>query len=456
MKKILLNIFIFLVFSMPLMAADEFVVYYDADCNLYGVIKEPNGYVWSTSLNDFEAWYDANIADYNIPLTDVNDETYTGDFNSLIPAGDYILKAYYQANASPNAVNDICVAGPDDFAWDGSAEITDYTRDVKLNSISADVNHSNNVWYVSKDGSDSYDGHSLQSSFLTIGQAVSSCASGDKIIVYPGTYVEAVDFDTADKSNCTLEGISRTGCIVAPTGSGDKAVTCENYTTLRNMTFSSTNGTAMGVYTASGKTGIIIDNCSITGALDGLYMDDSSGGTIRITDSDIFCKYDAFYAGLGVIVQASNTSFRTDGSYNGTISCRCAAISGPAIFDNCVFEINRTISSTGHMVGIKPTSRVVATGCLFELTGGSNCSGEVRGIHTTSSFDYITVNACTFKTINAGSGGATDLVHEAGIIIVSDSLYSTTSGTITDTLDDVSNKVIDLWTDGGGGSFGGP
>ena len=84
---------------------------------------------------------------------------------------------------------------------------------------------SSHIWHVAKSGSDSNGGHAGQypvalasDAKLTIGSAVSAAAAGDTIIVWPGDYVETVDFSG---KALTLTGAHRNKSRVIPTtGSG--------------------------------------------------------------------------------------------------------------------------------------------------------------------------------------------------------------------------------------------
>jgi len=116
-------------------ATDEIVVPYPSDCNVYAVIKQANGQSWNNTTNAFEDWSDANIGDYDIPLVDVGDDTYIGDFNGSIIAGDYFLKGYLRVGANPDATNDSWIAGPTVLSWNGSSEITEYALWVDVNDV---------------------------------------------------------------------------------------------------------------------------------------------------------------------------------------------------------------------------------------------------------------------------------------------------------------------------------
>ncbi len=135
-KKTVVFLLLFLLVSV--LWAEEISVTYNADCNVYAIIKDTSSRAWNDSIGAVEVFADANIGDYDMPLTEVNDvgscSDYIGDFNSSIPAGNYIVKAYLKAGDDPNVLKDTWIAGPTPISWDGS-EITDYTIYAEVNGL---------------------------------------------------------------------------------------------------------------------------------------------------------------------------------------------------------------------------------------------------------------------------------------------------------------------------------
>ena len=129
-KKTIILVFLFL--ALPLFAANEIWFYpYDTGNTIYAIFRNPSDdTVWSDADTAWETQNDANIANYDVSLTDANGDCYIGDFNSSISAGTYLIGVYLQAGGSP-AITDIGIGGGVIF-WDGSAEITDYTADADL------------------------------------------------------------------------------------------------------------------------------------------------------------------------------------------------------------------------------------------------------------------------------------------------------------------------------------
>ena len=66
--------------------------------------------------------------------------------------------------------------------------------------------YSQTSYYVSKSGNDSNNGTSLNTSFLTIGKAISVISAGDKIYIRHGVYHEDLTLNNLDatSSNKTL------------------------------------------------------------------------------------------------------------------------------------------------------------------------------------------------------------------------------------------------------------
>jgi len=82
--------------------------------------------------------------------------------------------------------------------------------------------YGNSIWYVSASGSDSNNGQSPETPFLTIGHAVDVASAGDMISVTSGTYAEAVDLNKnglnlCAESNASINGsvtVSANACII--------------------------------------------------------------------------------------------------------------------------------------------------------------------------------------------------------------------------------------------------
>lgn len=100
--------------------ANELLVTYDASATLYAVIRRASDqYAWDSTNSTFEAWDDASIGDYDLPLTSQGGDVYAADFPASIGSGEYVIAYYLQLGASP-AVTDPSL-GSEGGYWDGSA-----------------------------------------------------------------------------------------------------------------------------------------------------------------------------------------------------------------------------------------------------------------------------------------------------------------------------------------------
>ena len=83
-----------------------------------------DGYVYDEDAGSgtFEAWNDANIANYDIPLTDHDGNHYSVDFPAGIAANKYKVDLFIQAGGSPADGDWSPTSGWMD--WDGTAEVT--------------------------------------------------------------------------------------------------------------------------------------------------------------------------------------------------------------------------------------------------------------------------------------------------------------------------------------------
>jgi hypothetical protein len=89
-----------------------------AGASLYAVIrKTSDDSVWNGTA--FETWADANIATYDIALTDRGGDVYDADFPVTIAAGDYSVDYYERAGATP-ATDDLRLGGTQ-LHWDGQS-----------------------------------------------------------------------------------------------------------------------------------------------------------------------------------------------------------------------------------------------------------------------------------------------------------------------------------------------
>ena len=125
-------------------------------------------------------------------------------------------------------------------------------------SVSTKIDESLSTWYVSKQGNDGNGGHSWADSLLTITQAVTNAASGDKIIIGAGTYTGDVN---ASAKELTFISAVRRAAIVQ--GDTDKALWLDDNSTVIGLQIISADlAMAQGIYCAS-KSNVRIIDCYV-------------------------------------------------------------------------------------------------------------------------------------------------------------------------------------------------
>jgi len=275
-------------------------------------------------------------------------------------------------------------------------------------------------WYVAKTGNDANDGSSWQEAKLTISAMVTASSNGDTIYIGTGTYDEEVDLDTANKS-ITLDGVDKTASI-ARTGDGEKGITLEDDTTIRNLTVSTTskNGGTYGIY-GTGKDSIAIENCDIFGGTDGILL--ANCNQIFISNSSISSNYDGINYQTSTEIHIADSSISTDGTFG--VSAANSAIIGTSTgtCTNCSITSTRDDVSSTPNYGIRHGGVLVFTNCLITVSAGSNNTGDVKGIYSSAAAARTVADNCTITTSTSGSGTAYDLYNSAGTIYIVDSSY---------------------------------
>lgn len=103
---------------------------------LYALVRRPSdNYVWDPSIATpaFVAWNDANVTNYDIPMT-ATGRVHLADFPVLIvAAGTYDVFILLQAGASP-AITDTFIS-QGQICWDGTAEIVISTIDTNVDYL---------------------------------------------------------------------------------------------------------------------------------------------------------------------------------------------------------------------------------------------------------------------------------------------------------------------------------
>ncbi len=94
-----------------------------ADLTVYALIRNASGLVWQTTSSTFVTYTDANLANYDVALTEEGTSSgyYVGDFPTAITtAGTYTATIWKQAGGAP-ATTDTMMGVIDALVWTGSA-----------------------------------------------------------------------------------------------------------------------------------------------------------------------------------------------------------------------------------------------------------------------------------------------------------------------------------------------
>lgn len=291
---------------------------------------------------------------------------------------------------------------------------------------------SSHIWHVAKSGSDSNSGHAGQypvnltnDAKLTIGAAVSAAASGDTIIIWPGDYVESVNFSG---KTLTLIGANRHKSRIIP-ASGTGVLAADN-SVLRNLAVEALAVLAKAV-DLSGKTNVVIENCDIYGGYNGLYGYGAKNVFVR--GSSIRGKYDGCNFGSAERVVVEGCIFIAYGTYTSGVDCRALFGVGSGTYSNCVFtaERNDTSDRGNGAVYCISNSHAVFKSCTFEATAGSGHTGQAYGMLVNGSGAVVVLENCAVKSnSDNASNGPYDLWQANGILVACGCAYETSDGAI--------------------------
>jgi hypothetical protein len=129
MKKVFIFV-LFLLLTSLLQATNEIQFAYKSaySPNLYAIIsRTSDSKVWDVTHMAWVTYEEANEPNYALSLSLIHKDEYGVSFPTGITTGGmYSIAIYLRSGSVPNVTNDLLV-GIGEMAWDGSAEITDYT-----------------------------------------------------------------------------------------------------------------------------------------------------------------------------------------------------------------------------------------------------------------------------------------------------------------------------------------
>jgi len=313
-------------------------------------------------------------------------------------------------------------------------------------------------WHVAKTGNDGNSGHSFEDALLTVSQAITNAAHGDTIILWPGTYSEGINF--GDKE-LNLKGKHHTKCLISATDG--PAISADSGDSIENLAVYAVGASSYGISLYSDSF-VKIRHCKIFGRTDGIV-------TVGVCTDVLIerCTCSSGYDGVNLsgllrgVVKSS--TFYSDGSY-GTAPARGGYLGGNAVYDNCLFEGEKTISSSVGAYGVSNWTNAAMNLCFHNTTfrasqshadsignaigfhaGGSvsiqltfaNCTfeavvtngdGDAYAFNLNSAGAKVVCENCVFKS-SSENGTAYDIKVDAGSFVASNCLYATSSGTIT-------------------------
>lgn len=101
----------------------ELNILFQSGSNLYVTITRlSDAKVWQTTSSTFVTPVGANIANYDVPLTDNGLDFYYADFPSAIDTDTYVVAYYVQASATPAtpSTSDTIIPPPEEIEWGGT------------------------------------------------------------------------------------------------------------------------------------------------------------------------------------------------------------------------------------------------------------------------------------------------------------------------------------------------
>lgn len=297
-------------------------------------------------------------------------------------------------------------------------------------------------WYIDgATGADTNTGRSRGNPFATIGAAVAAASSGDTLWITAGTYTEAVDHNTANKG---LIMRARFGTVLI-TDSAGLTFNPEDYSEAYGITFraTGTSNSDKAVW-GVGKKGLKFVDCIFDGQFDGGRFDACNELLIKR------CTVTGTFDGLAVlncdgVVIEDCPLISTDSTWAaGAITSHALLLDrtarGTGRVRNCYIEATRNDVTANETIAVNGTGDEVLEDCLLRAVQSGAGAGDVSGWKAGTDASSLTLNTdlvrCTFQTSTAGGGTARD-INQAGAptVRVIDSPYSTSQGTISESVD---------------------
>ncbi|KKM87089.1 hypothetical protein LCGC14_1272460 [marine sediment metagenome] len=287
-------------------------------------------------------------------------------------------------------------------------------------------------------GNDSNSGTSEGDAVLTVQQAVDNAATGDTIIIHPGSYSEEV---TVNNKILCFKGTNRAGCRIQAVGAGETAL---------KFTGSSDGSTIENLYLLGDESGldvssiddIVVRNCRIwalgTGSAEDALLAVSSL-RLLVEDSYLRSEFDVIQnSGGSCIVRGSR--LQASGGTNAAINCILTGnTSDPeqvSLIEDCTLFAEQDNTGVNGATGLKLQGPTSVVNCTIHCSCGSLASGNAVGINLNDAEAMVSVSGCSIYTkVTHSSSRAIDIQSNASSrVSVSGTLYDDSKLAISGTL----------------------
>jgi len=253
------------------------------------------------------------------------------ELDSSCTSGDYIIRGTGDliddstSGATVNSDGLISKQTIADAVWD--LPVGDFSSGTMGEQIRHILKFTGQGWWVSKDGSDSNNGASPGTAFLTLTYAISQASAGDVITVKAGTYDEEIDINKRG-----LEVHGEIGAIITCSTSGTCITVSADYCRVKLLIAKPEAGQ---IGFSIDSLGSSIDDCLVSGGGTGMVIQSGTTGTI-IKDFRI----DEGVTDTGLDIKGNHNEFNNVTIHGGGITDRAIylseAFSDDNEFSNCV------------------------------------------------------------------------------------------------------------------------
>ena len=377
-------------------------------------------------------------------------------FASITPTVTELANGWYKlalTSSHTDTVGDLAVhvtgtdADPSDLVVQVRANALGDTLPANVVAVAAKAD----TWYVAtagNGGSDSNNGKSWGTPFLTLGAAQTAAKDGDTINVGSGTFTIAAGLSVS--KSLTFRGVSRGGTVVTSSNAG--ANTFEigaDSVSIENMRIVSSGTNSSGVSSFLGNSDLRLENCTLEGVTDGFLADSVAGLIVRrckassqwdgayvsscpacvVEDSEFvslgtYAASDEHFAGFRAIAGGdSDNGTATGGVFRNNI-CRAArsgtsagakTTAGGVFAGDWVLAGNRFVaeatnaSYTGAVYGVSDNNQnsrrgrlTVDGGSIFTSSAGS---GTVRDVNTAVAGSLVDLQGVKYAAAKIGGAG---------------------------------------------------